>query len=399
MSCRRLITLSLLALLLGLVTVPAGAETLCFGQPATIQASGGLTTGTPGPDVIIGTAGTDVIRGLGGNDRICGLGGNDELWGMGGRDRLSGGPGDDVLRGGAGTKNILNGDAGADRLIIGSFGDTARGGAGDDRIDARQAGFAVLRGGGGRDTIFSGYRDDLDAGAQQDHCGLAPGVPGTNCETLELLCGTQDVGPVLMPSPSVGYGDFDGDGQQDTVSVWHSGTVWQGLLSTNAGFEDGFTLPTGPAEQAGVIGGYDINGDGIDEILLKVGAGAHADIIGLYAFHQPDGSPATGLSCAVKPVTFSAGPPAAAEFPIGASIGTASGLACLPSHSLRALEQETADGTHYTQTRYDYDYLPGFGTGFPHLGMPAASLVSLVRPTDQTAIDAAGTLACGGLGL
>ncbi len=55
---------------------PAHAVAVCQGQPATIEGSPGILTGTEGNDVIV-TTGTDTeVRALGGNDLICVEGGD-----------------------------------------------------------------------------------------------------------------------------------------------------------------------------------------------------------------------------------------------------------------------------------------------------------------------------------
>lgn len=395
--------LALAALLVPLAAVPAGSVDLCFGKAPTIHAeSGTLTLGTAGADVILGTEGDDTIRGLGGNDRICGLGGNDVLVGNAGKDRLDGGGGRDRLSGGPGTGNILLGGPGNDTILASSPSDAVRGGGGDDTIDGRATSFSVLRGGAGRDRIFSGYRSDLDAGAQVDHCGLGLAVAGTNCETVELLCGSGGEPlpppPVLLVGLTSAPGDFDGDGLGDTLYVWKSGGGWLTHIETAGGFGAEAVLPTPGAEAAEAVGGHDINGDGIDEAFVRVGSGAYTRIVGLYTLYEPIGSPATGFSCGLEAVTFF-GVPARAEFAVGASVSNAGGLVCQANGTLRELQQSTTDGVTFGQERYDYPYTPGFGVAPPQLGMPAASAVVLTWPTDQAAIQQAGQLHCGSLTL
>ncbi len=399
MHGKALLVLGLAALLATLATPPAGSVDLCFGKAPTMYAEPGPTTfGTAGADVILGTAGKNTIRGLGGNDRICGLGGDDDLAGNAGRDRLDGGDGQDILQGGAGLGNVLLGGAGNDTIIAVSPSDTVRGGGGNDSIDARNTSFSVLRGGSGRDTIYSGYRSDLDAGAQADHCGLGLSVAGTNCETVQLFCGTAgDPLPAEPPDDlSTAYGDFDGNGLDDTLHVWKSGPQWVAHIETDGGFGAETVLPTEAAESAEAVGGHDIDGDGVDEAFVQVGSGAYTRIVGLYTLYEPVGSPATGLSCGAEAITFFA-VPARAEFPVGASVANANGLACRADGTLREYQQNTVDGITFTQHRYDYPYAPSFGVGLPTLGTAAASVVVLAWPADQMAIQQAGQLDCGSL--
>ena len=398
MRAKALLVLAVAALLTPLAALPAGSVGLCFGRaPTDYAAPGVVTLGTPGADVIVGTAGNDTIRGLGGNDRICGLGGDDDLAGNGGLDRLSGGAGEDVLRGGPGTGNILLGGAGADTIIAVGGSNTVRGGGGNDLIEARDTSFSVLRGGSGRDTIYSGYRDDLDAGAQRDHCGLGLDVEGVNCETVELSCGSGgDILPPLMTNATSAAGDFDGNGHPDTLWVWGLGMGWTAHIETDGGFGADIALPPTPLARA--IGGYDINRDGVDEAFVQVGSGAHAAIVGLYTLYEPEGSPATGLSCGMDEIA-SVETGLRAEFAVGASVTNANGLACLANGTLREYRQTTVDGITFFQERYDYPYLPGFGTADPILGTSAASALTLIWPTDQAAIEQASQLDCGSLEL
>lgn len=400
MRGKAILILALAALLTPLAALPAGSIHLCFGRAPTINAVAGVTTfGSAGADVILGTDGNDVIYGRGGNDRICGLGGNDTLVGNGGRDRLDGGDGKDTLRGGPGPGNVILGGAGNDKIIAVQGSNTVRGGPGNDFINARDTGFSVLRGNGGSDTIHSGYRSDLDAGTGTDHCGLGLDVAGTNCETVELLCssGGDPLPPLLfVHNLTSELGDFDGNGINDRLLVWGSGTDWWAQIQTDGDFGARLDLPS--TDAASAIGGHDLNGDGVDEAFVQVGSGAHAAIVGLYTLYEPIGSPATGLSCGMKAVTF-LGVPAEAQFAVGASLMNASGLACQANGTLREYQQETADGVHYTQQRFDYDYTPGFAVAPPQLGTPAWSMVSLISPADAAAIYQASRFACGSLDL
>jgi Ca2+-binding RTX toxin-like protein len=396
MRGKALIVLALAALLVPLAAAPGQSLWFCFGQMPTIYASPGVpTNGTSGRDVILGTAGNDVIRGLGGGDRICGLGGSDTLEGGAGRDRIDGGDGDDLIRSGGGWHHKLLGGAGNDTIVVASGRNTVRGGAGSDYIAAADTAFTVLRGGGGNDTIQSGYRDDLDAGTGVDHCGLGLAVAGTNCETVELLCGSGgDSLPFLMANGTHAPGDFDGNGTTDTLYVWGFGSDWRAQIQTDGGYGAQIDLPT--TDLAEAVGGHDVNGDGVDEAFVKVGSGAYTDIVGLYTLYEPEGWPAIGFSCGMRAVTFP-GVPAEAQFAIGASLMNGSGLACQANGTLREYQQTTADGTHWAQTRYDYSYTPGFGVSSPTLETPAWSMVSLTLPADSAAIYQGSDLTCGSL--
>jgi len=396
MRGKALILLAMAALLVPLAATPGQSLWLCFGQMPTIYAAEGVPTdGTSGRDVILGTFGNDVIRGLGGGDRICGLGGNDTLEGGAGRDRINGGDGNDVIRAGGGWHHKLLGGAGNDTIVVAAGQNTVRGGAGADFIDAGETAFSVLYGGGGNDVVYSGYRDGLDAGAGVDHCRLNMDVAGTNCETVEMFCaGDGDSLPFLMTHATSAPGDFDGNGVADILWVFGLAPNWHAHIQTDGGFGARIDLPA--SDSARAIGGYDVNGDGVDEAFVKVGSGAYTDIVGLYTLYEPVGAPATGLYCGMKAVTFS-GVPAEAQFAVGASLLNGSGLACQANHTLREYQQTSADGTHWTQTRYDYSYTPGFGVAPPTLGIPAASALPLVLPADAALIQQGSDLTCGSL--
>lgn len=95
----------------------------CFGKQATIVASGPVTVGTSGDDVIVGSAGDDVVLAGDGNDRVCGLDGNDFLRGELGNDRVDGGAGDDVIIGDLFVTAAINVTAdGGDDLLMGGPG-------------------------------------------------------------------------------------------------------------------------------------------------------------------------------------------------------------------------------------------------------------------------------------
>ncbi|HEX2043236.1 MAG TPA: ABC transporter substrate-binding protein [Acidimicrobiales bacterium] len=131
----------LVALLVGpAAPSPASASHLpsCFGYTPTIfaAASGGVTAGTPGDDVILGTPGADRISGGGGDDIICGLGGNDDIAGGDGVDEIDAGGGNDRVTGGGG-EDLLSAGAGNDQVAGSPGDDLARG---QDGLDAVSGG-------------------------------------------------------------------------------------------------------------------------------------------------------------------------------------------------------------------------------------------------------------------
>jgi Ca2+-binding RTX toxin-like protein len=61
--------------LTGPVAPTYAAATVCQGQPATIEGSTGIISGTEGNDVIVSTGPDTDVRALGGNDLVCVVGG------------------------------------------------------------------------------------------------------------------------------------------------------------------------------------------------------------------------------------------------------------------------------------------------------------------------------------
>ncbi len=393
MRGKALVVLALAALLTPLAALPARSTSYCFGVPTTMSVvPGGITHGTPGDDVILGTAGNETIYGNGGKDRLCGGGGDDRLIGGAGRDRLSGDEGNDFLNGGAGMHQVLNGGIGNDIIRAQGYDDSAGGGPGNDTLISTSA-FVVLRGNSGDDTIVSEYRNDLDAGVGHDRCTLSLGVPGTGCEHVELACGTG--GTPLPGGPpeqlTNAFGDFDGDGLTDDLYVWWDGAQWIAHIETAQGFGAEAVLPTSEYVTAKAIGGYDVNGDGVDEAFMVVDTGASSQVVGLYALWNATGAPF--FSCGLEEV-------ATATWAIDSGILTQTGLQCRGHQYLRDYYQETADGTSYSQNRHDYGYLPNFAIAPPALSFRGSLTgILLVRPTDNTLIDLAGQFTCGTLSL
>jgi hypothetical protein len=440
MRAKALVVLALSALLIPLAALPApaGGGGLCFGQIPTIYATAGVDTiGTAGNDVILGTAGPDTIFGNAGRDTICGEGGDDTLWGGPGRDRIDGGDGGDIIISGGGQNQVLLGGDGND--TIRSAGDDTRsyggpgsdtltgkmygnfqelyGGSGNDRLYARTgnldahggvgndilrsySAFVSLYGEDGDDRIFSGYRNGLDAGPGFDRCSLDMDVPNTGCEKVSLLCGTG--GEPLPGEPpdglSTAYGDFDGNGMEDTLYAWFDGADWIAHIETDGGFGAEAVLPTAAAFPAEAIGGHDIDGDGIDEAFLQIDSGVSTTVVGIYTLWEVVGSPVTGFSCGMVPVMYAEAPAAQTSFIIGGTVTHANGLQCRPStDTLREYVQESVDGFNWTQHRYDYQYLAGFGVTAPVVHQFDSSVVSLSSPADDAQIGLGYSLTCGGL--
>jgi hypothetical protein len=402
MRARFLIALLLAVLLCPLTALPARSATTCFGMDPTITATPAVTTlGTGGDDVILGTSGADTINGRGGRDRICGLGGNDHLLGGAGRDRLSGGDGDDYIEGGPGRGNLLQGGGGDDYILADGDRDRAFGGAGNDYIHTYGTSQSGASGGNGNDVVFAGEWAKLDAGGGTDHCGLSTGVVPTNCETVRLFCGITgvplpaDLGALAGLTSATGA--FDGDTQDDTLYLWHDAALgWIIHIELDNGYGVQHVLGN-PAENLAAIGGYDINGDGLDEVFAQVDS-APRQVVGLGTVYMPLVS--FPHACTLEGLEFGSG--TTASFPIGTDAGLTNGLACRSGeHTLREFVQQPWTGGLIMQHRYDYTYDPRFGVDNPLLQDFADDHVLLdpADPADQPIIARAGEFHCGGMTL
>jgi hypothetical protein len=113
------------------------------------------------------------------------------------------------------------------------------------------------------------------------------------------------------------FGDFDGDGSPDELLTYQAGpddwrvrVVFADGGGADAAISDGedFTPPR-------PIGGFDIDGDGPEEVFLTVGSGASTAQVG---FFDVAGCVATRITTAGTPAVFG----------VGGSVGMVSGLAC-----------------------------------------------------------------------
>ena len=404
MRGKALVALALAALLSPLAALPATSAVQCFGETPTITATLGVDTiGTPGDDVIVGTAGDDHIDGGKGKDRICGLGGNDVLYGGPGRDRISGGPGDDDILGEGGLRNLLVGGPGADDIRAYADQDQVSGNGGPDYIYTFSAEGTAVRGGRGDDEIITGHWTKLDAGPGTDHCALSGGVAAAGCETLRLFCLGSGVDLPTNPGSLAGMttapGDFDGNGESDTLYMWHDpvdGWILHIELDNGFGARHIFGQP---AENLAALGGYDINGDGIDEIFAQAGSNPRP-LVGIGTMWIPTTAPYT---CFVEGAEFGLG--GGALFAIGESpddyaTEPDNGLACRPAdHTMRLFVQTPWDADTWLQSRYDMTYEPRFGVGKPRFVDAADFHLFFDTPADDDAIERAREFHCPGMTL
>ena len=167
-------------------------------------------------------------------------------------------------------------------------------------------------------------------------------------------------------------GDFDGDGLADVLSTYivPSEARWHVRVEFDAGGSDDVTIvDSNMATPARPIGGHDVDGDGTDEAFVRVGSGASAVLVGLYDV----------AACGLTRVTVGPDP---AVFPIGATIGNVSGLACNVVGDLDRLfaQQVTADeyeGGFEPFTLTGSVLTPGAGDGAGFSAAEAGELATL----------------------
>jgi hypothetical protein len=137
-------------------------------------------------------------------------------------------------------------------------------------------------------------------------------------------------------------GDFDGDGKPDRLSTYRiagAGT-WHVRADLASGGSAEAELPAG-AQGVKAVGGAKLDVGGGDAAFAVVGTGAAGSNVGLYVLQ----------SCKLVRATLAGGAPA--EFPVGSSATTRSGIACqVPG--LVVYSATTTDGQAYAASSVSY---------------------------------------------
>ena len=190
-------------------------------------------------------------------------------------------------------------------------------------------------------------------------------------------------GPAAGPVGGTITLDANGNGYDDTVSTWFeaaSDSWWLLMAWGNGGSTEVMITDSSPVAAARPLGVVDLNGDGQYELFAIVDSGASAQIVGVFELGD----------CTVNRMTFSdSGAPAA--FPVGASIGSLSGVACSSSGSafsdidaLFATDDGTGmyDGGAQGYTVSGTQLVPGFGDGavFANFDEAAAAVAGFDCP-------------------
>jgi hypothetical protein len=231
-------------------------------------------------------------------------------------------------------------------------------------------------------VVAAGCRgdDDSDAAPRPPGTTSTVGSDPTSTSTPDPSCGRIDEPPEVTDLATA-TGDLDGDQQPDELSSYRDADgAWHLHVRLEAGGGADLVMPSSGDAGVQVVGGADVDGDGIDELWARTGAGASAAIVGL----------AQLVDCALVRTTFAGGEPA--EFAVGGTVGTAAGLECRADATRRMLTSYTATNTG--EDRYEVVALDWVLEGTTLVS--DATTTSTVATTDDLLVRAS-SFSCGGL--
>ena len=204
---------------------------------------------------------------------------------------------------------------------------------------------------------------------------------------------TTTAAPACAASPITGtpadvttaQGDFDGDRQPDTLRAYRLGQEWHLRVEFGGGgAADTTVTPQGPVAVK-AIGPANL-GPAAQVALATVGSGASTTIVGLYFVK----------SCKLQPVVNES---SAASFPVGASVGSQSGLECADygndgTPNLLWHRATSTDGMTYRATTTIYAFS---GESIATVPPGVVGPINIVANDPQ--FRKYSTLTCGGLSL
>lgn len=204
--------------------------------------------------------------------------------------------------------------------------------------------------------------------------------------TTTTTSATLPSGPCsALPSTGVGaagtnqtvvWGDVDGNGHDDEVTIYHEAGSWWINVSLDYGWSTEIPLTGMVARAIDVVN----LGVGEEVIIAQTDAGASVEILGFFSFtgcdiiHLIDGN--TGLETA---------------FPLGGGVTHMDGLTCT-ADGIRTTSSvnDMNDPALWKYTETDYLYVPGLG----ELQPLASSIRLLTSPADDATIFGAGAFGC-----
>ena len=175
---------------------------------------------------------------------------------------------------------------------------------------------------------------------------------------------------------SVAFGDVDGDGADDLVTMYREAGAWWLNVALDYGWATEIPL-TGMVARVVSVANM---GVGEEVIVAQIDAGASAEIIGFFGFqgcgivHLTDGN--TGFETA---------------FPVGGTVTHLDGITCTADGiKITSALNDIADPNLWEYTETDYFYVPGLGEFQPQL----SSIQLLTSPGDDATIFGAADFNC-----
>jgi hypothetical protein len=199
----------------------------------------------------------------------------------------------------------------------------------------------------------------------------------TTTTTIPSVCPS----PVALKEGTLEFagvaGDFDGDGNPDeTLTYQAAPNDWRvRVIFADGGGAETVINHTDDLIPPRPIGGFDADGDGVDEVFVTVGAGASTTLVGLFDV----------ANCVVTRVSNGGVP---AVFSIGASVGAGSGLVCPGDGTLRRTFAQRVDDQGNFEGGYEEFTLAGSR-------LTSTNTVSSTMTGEEAAVLAA--FDCGGL--
>ena len=194
--------------------------------------------------------------------------------------------------------------------------------------------------------------------------------------------GVGTIPPIGAAAVSSASGDLDGDGGPDEVSVWaaaganSAGSWWVGLSPGGDGGTAASPLPVPSDQTVAVVATGDADGDGSDEVVLRVGPAGRLEQLQLWTF----------TNCGFTPITV-ADEVTAATFPVGHDGQERHGVLCIYSETGWELSRWDITGTQLTRTPYRWDGLHLVADGGPERRP--------IDPSEEVALTWASRFSCG----
>lgn len=175
---------------------------------------------------------------------------------------------------------------------------------------------------------------------------------------------------------TLAFGDVDGDGADDTVTVYREVGSWWLNVQLDYGWSTEIPV-TGMVARAVDVANF---GVGEEVIIAQIDSGASAEIFGLFAFQGCD---------IIQLIDGNTGFDTA--FPVGGTVTHLDGFSCNPDGiTVRSAAVDPGDPALWEYTETTYVYVPGLGEMQPM----ASSIQLLTSPADDGVIFGTATYGC-----